>query len=182
MTTLKEMVPWRWGGLRRWDNEDRPFESFFRDMDSLHKEMDRLFDDFWKGSGHHFMMNTPWQTSMTTPLAHSEVMPRIDETEDEKAFHVQVELPGMDQEDVDITLSNGLLTIRGEKKREDEEKGKDFYRKERSFGAFRRSLPIPADVDDAKIEASFKKGVLYIELPKTEEAKKKVTHIDVKAA
>ena len=179
--TLKEMVPWRWGGLRRWDEEDRPFESFFREMDSLHKEMDRLFEDFWKGSGRHSLMTTPWHSTMT-PWAHSEVMPRIDETEDEKAFHIQVELPGMDRDDVDITLSNGILTIRGEKKREDEEKGKDFYRKERSFGAFRRSLPIPAEVDENKIDASFAKGVLTIELPKTEEARKKVTHIDVKAA
>jgi HSP20 family protein len=179
--TLKEMVPWRWGGLRRWDDEERPFESFFREMDTLHKEMDRLFEDFWKGSGRHSLMTTPWQ-SMMTPWSHAEVMPRVDETEDEKAFHIQVELPGMDREDVDITLANGMLMIRGEKKREDEEKGKDFYRKERSFGSFRRTLPIPAEVDESKIDASFKKGVLYIELPKSEEARKKVTHIDVKAA
>ena len=180
--TLKEMVPWRWGGLRRWDDEDRPFESFLREMDTLHKDMDRLFEDFWKGSGRHSMMATPWHSMLGEPVAHSAIMPRVDETEDEKAFHVRVELPGMDQDDVDITLSNGMLTIRGEKKREDEEKGKDFYRKERSFGAFRRSLPIPAEVDEQAIEASFKKGVLHIELPKTEEARKKVTHIDVKAA
>ena len=178
--TLKEMVPWRWGGLRRWDDEDRPFESFFREMDSLHKEMDRLFEDFWKGGGRH-SMTAPWQSTMAQ-WSHGEVMPRVDETEDEKAFHIEVELPGMDKDDVDITLANGLLTIRGEKKREEEEKGKDFYRKERSFGAFRRSLPIPADVDESKIDASFKKGVLHIELPKSEEARKKITHIDVKAA
>jgi HSP20 family protein len=180
--TLKEMVPWRWGGLRRWDDEDRPFESFLREMDQLHKDMDRLFDDFWKGSTRLSSLTTPWQPMSSTPWAHSEVMPRLDETEDDKAFHVRVELPGMDQEDVDITLSNGMLTIRGEKKREEEEKGKDFYRKERSFGAFRRTLPIPADVDEQAIQASFKRGVLYIDLPKTEEARKKVTHIDIKAA
>jgi HSP20 family protein len=180
--TLKEMVPWRWGGLRRWDDEDRPFESFLREMDSLHKDMDRLFEDFWRGSGRHSPMTTHWPSMMATPWAHGEVTPRVDETEDEKAFHIQVELPGMDKEDVDITMANGLLTIRGEKKREEEEKGKDFYRKERSFGAFRRSLPIPADVDESKIDASFTKGVLYIELPKTEEARKKITHIDIKAA
>jgi len=180
--TLKEMVPWRWGGLRRWDDEDRPFESFLREMDSLQKDMDRLFEDFWRGSGRRSLMATHWPSMMATPWAHGEVTPRIDETEDEKAFHIQVELPGMDKEDVDITMANGLLTIRGEKKREEEEKGKDFYRKERSFGAFRRSLPIPADVDESKIDASFRKGVLYIELPKTEEARKKITHIDIKAA
>jgi HSP20 family protein len=180
--TLKEISPWRWGGLRRWDDEERPFESFYREMASVQKEMERLFDDFWKGGGRHFATTTPWQSTLTTPWSQTELKPRIDETEDEKAFHVQVELPGMDKEDVDITLSNGMLTIRGEKKRESEEKGKDFYRKERSFGVFRRTLPIPADVDERGIEASFKKGVLYIELPKTEEARKQVTHIAVKAA
>jgi len=172
--SLKEMVPWRWGGLRRWDEVDRPFDSFLREMDTLHKEMDRLFEDFWKGSERPALMAAPWSFSEVTPV--------VDESEDDKAFHIRVELPGMDKGDVDITLANGALTIRGEKKREDEEKGKDFYRKERSFGAFRRTLPIPVDVDENAIEASFRKGVLYIDLPKTEEARQKVTHIDIKAA
>ena len=172
--TLKQIIPWRWGGLRSWEGDDRPFESFLQGMDSLHKEMDHLFEEFWKGHGRPTSMSESWEQFHVTP--------RLDETEDEKAFHIKVELPGMDKDDVDITLSNGLLTIRGEKKREEEEKGKDFYRKERSFGAFRRTLPIPAEVDEKAIEASFKRGVLYIELPKTEAARKKVTHIDVKAA
>jgi HSP20 family protein len=88
----------------------------------------------------------------------------------------------MDEDDVDVTLSGGVLTIRGEKKREEEEKGKDYYRSERHFGSFRRSLPIPVDVDEAKIEAEFRKGILYIELPKTREARDKIKHIPVKAA
>jgi HSP20 family protein len=172
--TLKDIVPWRWGGLRHWEEESRPYESFLREMDSLHKEMDRLFEDFWKGSGSLSLMTQPWH--------HGSLNPHIDETEDEKAFHVKVELPGMDKDDVDVTLSNGVLTIRGEKKREDEEKGSNFYRKERSFGSFRRSLPVPIDVDEAKVEAKFEKGILYIELPKTEEAIKKIKHISIKAA
>lgn len=172
--TLKQIIPWRWGGLRSWENEDRPFESFLHGMDSLHKEMDRLFEDFWKGHGRPTSMSETWE--------HFDVSPRLDETEDEKAFHIKIELPGMDKDDVDITLANGLLTIRGEKKREEEEKGKDFYRSERSFGSFRRSLPIPVDVDESRIEASFKKGILSIELPKSEEARKKVKHIHVEAA
>jgi len=172
--TLKDIVPWRWGGLRHWAEEDRPYESFLREMDNLHQEMDRLFEDFWKGSGSLRLQNRPWQ--------QNELVPRVDESEDETAFHVKVELPGMDQEDVDLTLAAGVLTIRGEKKREDEEKGKDFYRRERTFGSFRRSLPIPVDVDESKIEARFEKGILFIELPKTEEAQKKVKHIPVQAA
>ncbi len=172
--TLKDIVPWRWGGLRHWDDEDRPYESFLREMDTLHKEMDRLFEDFWKGSESRSFLSRPWHRGDLTP--------RVDETEDEKAFHVKIELPGMDEKDVDVTLSNGVLTVRGEKKREDEEKGKDFYRRERTFGSFRRSLPIPVDVEEGKIEARFDKGVLYIELPKTEEAQQKVRHIPIKAA
>jgi HSP20 family protein len=178
---LKELAPWRWGRLQRYGDDDRPFESFFREMGTLHQEMESLFHDFWKGSAQHFTTNPPWHSQLM-PLAQGNVMPRVDETEDDRAFHVQVELPGMDKDDVDITLANGMLTIRGEKKREEEEKGKDFFRKERSFGAFRRSLPIPLDVEESGIKASFKKGVLYIELPKTEEAKNKITHIDIKAA
>jgi len=172
--TLKQMMPWRWGGLRSWDEDEREFDSFFTGMDSLHKEMDRLFDEFRKMSAHPMPMGRSWNLAQVTP--------RIDETEDDKAFHVKVELPGMDQEDVDITLTDGLLTIRGEKKQEEEEKGKDFYRTERAFGTFRRSIPIPVEVDESKIDASFKKGVLNITLPKSAEAQKKVKHIAVKAA
>jgi len=172
--TLKDIVPWRWGELRHWAEEDRPYESFLREMGTLHQEMDRLFEDFWKGSGSLRKINRPWH--------QGELTPRIDESEDETAFHVKVELPGMDQKDVDVTLSGGVLTIRGEKKQDEEEKGKDFYRRERSFGSFRRTLPIPIEVDESKIKAKFEKGILFIELPKTEEAQKKVKHIPVQAA
>ena len=172
--TLKDIVPWRWGGLRHWENDDRPYESFLREMDTLHEEMNRLFESFWKDSGSRNFLTRPWQLDDLTP--------RVDETEDEKAFHVKVELPGMDEEDVDITLSDSVLTIRGEKKREKEEEGKDFYRSERSFGIFRRSLPVPVEVEEGKIEARFEKGVLYIELPKSRDAQGKIKHIPVKAA
>ena len=103
--TIKQIIPWRWGGLRSWEDEERPFESFLHGMDSLHKEMDHLFGDFWKGNVGH--------APMTESLGHFHVNPLIDETEDEKSFYIKVELPGMDQEDVDITLTDGRLTIRG---------------------------------------------------------------------
>jgi HSP20 family protein len=134
--------------------------------------MDRLFEGFWHGRPSLWLETA----------AHGAVVPRLDESEDEKAFHVAVELPGMDEKDVEITLSDGQLIIRGEKKREEEEKGKDFYRKERSFGAFCRRLPLPGAVDEEKVAASFRNGVLTVDLPKSEEALKKVKHIEVKAA
>jgi len=171
---LKELVPWRWGGLRRLEEEDRPFLAFRREIEPLHREIDRLFEDFWRGATRQSLLPEPW--------ALGEVAPRVDETEDEKAYHVTVELPGMDEKDVEVVMSEGMLTIRGEKKQEQEEKGKDFYRKERTYGSFRRVLPIPGEIDESKIAASFKKGLLTIDLPKTEQARKKVKHIEVKAA
>lgn len=179
MTALKEIVPWRWGGLRRWEQPERPFESFLNDMGSLQREMDRLFDEFWKGSTNQGFMT---QGLTAEPFGYGMLNPVIDVSDDDNAFHVRAELPGMSKEDVDITLANGLLTIRGEKKQEDEEKGKNFYRQERAFGTFSRTLQIPVDVDESKIEARFENGVLNIDLPKTEEARSHVKHIEVKAA
>jgi HSP20 family protein len=172
--TLREIVPWRWGGLRHWEPDEGPFGGFRRQMESLHREMDKLFHD---------MSSEPARMPFT-PLAWGRelAMPDIDETEDDKAFYVSIELPGMDEKDVDITLSGRLLTIRGEKKADEKTEGKDYYRRERKFGSFRRTLELPGEVDEAKIEASFKKGVLRIELPRTAEAQKKIKHINVKAA
>lgn len=170
----KGIVPWSWGGLRHWESEDRPFAPFSRQMQSLHREMDRLFEELARGGAGRSLLPQLWGSD--------QVVPEIDETEDDKAFYVSIELPGMDQEDVDITLSGRLLTIRGEKKQEEEQKDKDYYRSERSYGAFRRTLELPGEVDKSKIDASFKKGILRVELPKTKEAQEKVKHISVKAA
>jgi HSP20 family protein len=172
--TLREIVPWRWGGLRHWEPDERPFGGFRRQMESMHREMDKMFND---------MMSEPLRHSLIPQaLGHELTMPNIDETEDDKAFHVSIDLPGMDEKDVDITLSGRLLTIRGEKKEEQKEEGKDYYRRERTFGSFRRTLELPGEVDETKIEASFRKGVLRIELPRTVEAQNKIKHIAVKAA
>lgn len=171
---MREITPWRWGGLRHWHRDKEPVGGFRQQMESLHSEMDRLFEE---------MLNDPWSGSLFAQPAHREmVMPDIDEIEDDKAFHVTVELPGMDEKDVDITLTDRRLTIRGKKKQETEEKDKDYYRRERNYGAFRRTIELPGDVDESKIEASFKKGVLSIELPKSAEAQEKVKHISVEAA
>ena len=169
---LRELTPWRWGGLRRRDMEGHPLLSFRDEMNTLHREMDRLFEGIWENKG---------RPAMPEVLGFSGIPLSLDETEDEKAYHVSVELPGMDENDIEVTLANGLLTIKGEKKRESEEKDKDFYRKERAFGSFHRTITLPGEVDESGIAASFKKGVLIIDLPKSEEAQKKVTRIEVAA-
>lgn len=149
-------------------------ESFQREMMDLQDRMNRVLDDFWfSGSGLR-MSPERWM--------RGELMPEVDQSQDDKSYHIRIELPGLDKKDVDVSLSDGLLTIRGEKKQQEEEKDKDFYRRECSFGSFRRSLPIPGEVDESKIKASFDKGVLHIDLPKSEAAKKKVKHIDISAA
>lgn len=171
---IGDMVPFKWGGLRRWERESEPVESFRRDMDRLHREIDRLFDGVLTESAGPSWLSEMWGRGALTP--------QLDVSEDDKAFRVNIELPGMDEKDVDVTLSDRILTIRGEKKEDKEQKDKNFYRRERAYGSFTRRIEVPADVDATKIDASFKKGVLTIELPKTAEAQKKVKHIAVKAA
>lgn len=174
MTTLRELVPWRWGGLHPSRSEEKPFEHFRSEMVAIQRVMDRLFEDFWHDSGHFPGAHESW--------SHGGIVAHLNEAENDEAYHITLELPGMDEKDVDVALSDGLLTIRGEKQQEDEEKDKDYFRKERVFGSFRRTLRLPGEVDESKIEASFKRGVLTIDLPKTEAAQKKVKHISIKAA
>lgn len=105
--------------------------------------------------------------------------PRVDVTETEKNVEVKAELPGMERKDIDITLDRGLLVIKGEKREEKEEKNRYYHRVERRYGTFCRSVRLPAEVKEEKIEATFKDGVLTVTLPKVEAEIKKVTHIDV---
>jgi HSP20 family protein len=92
---------------------------------------------------------------------------------------VKAELPGMEKDNIDVTLSDNRLTIKGEKKKEEEVNKKGYYRSERSYGSFVRSLELPSEVQTDKIKAAFKNGVLEIRLPKTEQAKKKETRVKI---
>jgi HSP20 family protein len=100
----------------------------------------------------------------------------------EKGYEIAAELPGMDEKNIEVKLVNGTLTIKGEKQEEKEEKKKDYYVNERRFGSFERSFAVPESVDEAKIEAAFKKGVLTVTLPKKAEAQTPAKKIEVKAA
>ena len=109
-------------------------------------------------------------------------VPAVDVSETDKAYEITAELPGMDEKNVEVKLANDVLTIKGEKQDEKEEKRKDYYMRERSFGSFQRSFQVPDGVDADKIEANFKKGVLTVTLPKSTEAQKAEKKIAVKAA
>jgi HSP20 family protein len=170
---IGNLVPWRWGSLRSFD-EDRPFEAFRAEMDTLHRSIDRLFSDAWSRGFAPSLLSETWTTG--------KIMPSLDVVDDDKAFRVTVELPGMTDKDVAVTVDDHTLTIRGEKKEEKEKKDKDAFRRERAYGSFRRTIELPGEVDAAKIEAKFKDGVLTIDLPKTKEAQERVKQIPVKAA
>jgi HSP20 family protein len=170
---IGDLVPWRWGSLRALD-EDRPFDAFRTEMESLHRSIDKLFAEAWNGGFAPSLLSDTWTKGAITP--------RLDVVEDDKAYRVSVELPGMNEKDVAVTVKDRILTIRGEKKEEKEQKDKDVFRRERAYGSFRRVLELPAEVDGNQIAAKFKDGVLTIELPKTKEAQDKVKQIPVKAA
>jgi HSP20 family protein len=104
----------------------------------------------------------------------------VDIAEKEKEYEVMAELPGMDENNIDVKFADGMLTIKGEKKEEKEEKKKDYYLSERRYGSFQRSFQVPDGVDAEKIEASFKNGVLTVKLPKTAEAVKQEKKIAIK--
>jgi HSP20 family protein len=138
-----------------------------RDISPLRKEMEDLFSSFFG-------------EPMLPKFLSREWMPSADITETKDKLLVKVELPGLEAKDVNVTISEDLLTIKGEKKSEQEEKDEHHHFVERYYGSFQRSFRLPVSVQTEKIEASFEKGILKIMLPKTEEAKKKEIEIKVK--
>ena len=157
------------------------FAQAWRPFESLRQEVDRLFEDF--------TLN-PFRLPMRRPAFDIEpfwqpqswvATPAIDLVEHDKSFEMRVDLPGMDEKHVEVKLANDILTIKGEKEEEKEEKKEAYHLKERRFGSFERSLRVPEGVNVEKIEATFSKGVLTVTLPKTAEAQKPVKTIAVKS-
>ncbi len=106
-------------------------------------------------------------------------MPPVDITESENEYIIKADIPGMKKEDIKIAIENNTLSISGERKEEKEEKGKNFVKKEKSFGSFMRSFALPHSVDAKGIKAAYKEGVLNVTVPKSEDAKPKEIKIDV---
>ena len=133
----------------------------FRDLNLLQDRMNRLFDDAGRG----------WRAD--EPAATTTWSPAVDIFETEGEIVVKAELPGMERKDITLHLENNVLSLRGERKFEKETKDENYHRIERSYGAFSRSFAIPATVDEEKIRADYKDGVLNIVLPKKEQARPK---------
>jgi HSP20 family protein len=159
-----------------------PWEPFAH----LREEMDRLFDDFtsgWPWSSSRRRRRAMLEPFRGTSFGWGTAMAAVDVVDKEKEIQVRAELPGMDENDIDVRLSEGLLTIHGEKKEEREEGEEEgsYYVSERRYGSFQRSFRIPDGIDLNKVEAEFKKGVLTVTLPKTKEAQEKTRKIQIKA-
>jgi HSP20 family protein len=137
-------------------------------MERMQREMDRLFNG-------GLARLTPGEEAMTS----AEWAPCVDITEDDREFVVKAELPEVKKEDVKVTVEADVLTIRGERKAEKEEKGKKFHRIERSYGSFERSFTLPEAADAGRISSEFKDGVLTVHLPKNPNAKPKAIEIKV---
>ena len=135
------------------------------------KEMDRLLQDFWQGN------TLPSQFRANKAAIQ---MPQIEVSETDEAYLVEADLPGLTEDEVDVNLADGLLTIRGEKKLEEDKKEKGVQYTERSYGMFRRTLQVPTDVKEEDIKAEFKNGVLHLELPKSAEKNQNSRRIEIK--
>ncbi len=155
----------------------------WRPFEGLRREVDRLFEDFGRDFWPASFRRPPFD--LREPFGSRELFwraPTVDIVEKDNAYEVTAELPGMDEKDIEVKVANGYLTIRGEKEEEKEEKKKDYHLRERHFGTFERQFPLPAGIDTDKIEASFKKGVLTVTLPKKPEAIKPEKKIEVKTS
>lgn len=167
--SVRDLIPWRRG------NEQTP--AMFRDEDrnpflSLHREMNRLFDDAFRG------FETRWPSS--APIGSDRGgWPSVEIAETDKQWKVCAEVPGMDEKDIEVLVEDGLLTLRGEKRSEIEDKEKQFS--ERYYGHFERRIPLPSDLESDRAEAAFKNGVLTVTLPKSAAASPRVKRIAIKS-
>lgn len=145
----------------------------------LQSEMNHIFDDFFRSCDMP-LMGRSYTLSPFGGYQPSVAMPCIDVHETDKEFRISVELPGMTENDIEVSLSNDILTVSGEKKQEVAENVKGWYRMERSYGSFARSIPLPCEVEQHSCRALFKNGVLTVSLPKTLEAQATMKRIPVK--
>lgn len=143
------------------------------------REMEHFFDHWLDEFRHIFhwpRLSGPERRLSSREIIH---MPAVDVYDEKDALVVKADLPGITGDELDVTLSDARLTIKGEKKKEEEVKGEDYHRWERSYGAFARTIDLPVPVKADEVKATFKNGVLEVRLPKTEEAKQKSVHVKV---
>tara|TARA_B100001105_G_C22162986_1_gene345210 strand:- start:127 stop:618 length:492 start_codon:yes stop_codon:yes gene_type:complete len=159
---FENLIPTQWDSYSKpvRYNPEYPFFTLDGDMDRFLNHLNTDFFDF-----------------RTIPEENH--FPKVDVTETKNEFSISAELPGIDDKDIDVTLDDGTLTLKGEKKVEKEDKQGEFYSRERSYGSFQRTFKVPETIDQNKINASFNKGILTVKLPKTLESRKEVKKIPI---
>lgn len=180
----KKLSPWNWlkdekeGSareavpVRRGELVPRGFTG---SLSTLHDDIDRIFDNAFRDFG-----VSPWRSSPLFPGSSELLRPSVDIAENPESYEISVEVPGVDKNDVEITVRDDSLVVRGEKKREEKGERGRYHYVERSVGAFERVLSLPADVDRDHISANFKDGVLAITINKLESAKADVRKIEIR--
>ncbi|MBX4899628.1 Hsp20/alpha crystallin family protein [Rhizobium bangladeshense] len=168
--SVRDLIPWsRNNGdqvpsLLREDNRD-PFLS-------LHREVNRLFDDVFRGFGSGL-------PSLRGASGFGARWPSVEISDTDKDIKVTAEIPGLEEKDIEVLLNDGVLTLKGEKRSETEDKEKQFS--ERYYGRFERRIPLGAEVKEDQVDATFKNGVLTVSLPKTDKAQSQVKRISIKS-
>jgi HSP20 family protein len=181
-----KLAPWNWFKKEE-ETEGAPVTvqtprqtapvSYAQSMSRLHDQIDRLFEDVFSG----FRLPGPFFGGAWPQLSGTDwLKPTLDIAAAEKEYTVSVELPGVEQKDVRLEVVDDVLRITGEKKRETEERDKDFYRVERSYGSFSRTLCLPEDADVDGISAVYKNGVMKISIPRKAAAPKDTKRIEIK--
>ncbi|MAB10847.1 Hsp20/alpha crystallin family protein [Hyphomonas sp.] len=179
---IRDLIPWgrkkenapdvetKGGPLMTTQSETLP------SLAPLQSELNTLFDRFFE------RFEAPMLQSGFAGLSGALSGPRLDMKETDKEIEISLDLPGLDEKDVDVTLTGDVLTVRGERRHDNEREEGGYYVHERSFGSFYRTIPLPPGLDTDKAKATFKKGVLNLKVPKTAEAKRLTKRIEVKSA
>ena len=163
------LIPWREKSAAPASQDD-----FFDPFVTLRREVDRMFEDFFTNFGGRALSPLPG--------GRQGVMPAIDVAETDKELVITAEMPGLDEKNFEVTLAGDVLTLKGKKKAEREQKNGDAYYMERRFGSFRRSVRLPFEVNDQAVDAKYTNGVLTIRVAKPADMQKEVRRIEVKAA
>jgi len=173
----KNLVPWNW-----FKNPDTHFPSILKNKNSLwdhpSRNIDRIFEDFAKDFGSfENLLPTFFKNGLSANL---KILPRVDISDTDKEYVVEADLPGVKEGDLDISVSkDGLLIIKGKRESFDEQKKRNYYRMERSYGSFERVIALPDNCDSNKVDASFQNGILSVKIPKKEPAVGEVKHIKI---